>query len=298
VCSASLLASVDPERKKDAVAVHMEALKDKDADLRISAASSLIGIDKSYKTEVVPFLIEILDKDLQPDRRAEAAMLLRECGPAAKAAVPALLRALNAKDDYTRVRVAEELLEIDPNQAGAVIPVLIELLDSADSGGEAASELSKLKLSAKDAKAALAKLLPAKNEKPSEFLPKLNRVQKLGALALLDPEDDDAIRLLVETLGDPDYVVVRSFVLRALGALGPRGKVAVPAILDVAKADESGSCTWQICQALAQIGPGAKEAIPWLNEHRKSKDGAIRKAAATALQIIDADKEKPENDLR
>ena len=88
---------------KDAVPALIKALKDKDFNVRRSAAAAVGKIGPAAK-DAVPALIEALkDKDIYV--RIGAALLLSRIGPAAKDAVPAL-KAMSENDPVARVRKA------------------------------------------------------------------------------------------------------------------------------------------------------------------------------------------------
>jgi HEAT repeat protein len=91
-----------------------------------------------------------------PSRRAGAAHFLGWFGPAAKAAIPALIEALKSPDESVRGPAAESLGEIHC-EPDVIIPLLITYLDDADLNDEAAAALGKF---GELAKAAVPKLIP------------------------------------------------------------------------------------------------------------------------------------------
>ena len=80
---------------------------------------------------------------------------------------------------------------------------------------------------------------------------------------------------------------VRESIARALGAIGPEAKVAVPALAaqleDIDRAVRT-ACT----KALGQIGPNAAAAVPRLIELFNDKDYGVREAVCRALGQIGA----------
>ncbi len=90
-----------------------------------------------------------------PSRRAEAAELLGEFGPAARSAAPALLHALQGKDLAVRAAAAAALGKIKADPA-AEIPLLIQYLDDKEIDEAAALALADY---GPPAKAAVPKLL-------------------------------------------------------------------------------------------------------------------------------------------
>src|SRR5207244_4789657 len=75
---------------------------------------------KSAAKDAVPRLCEILESDADVDVRWGAARTLGKIGPAAKAAIPALVRTLKATDSLVREHAAEALGDIGPDAAVAV----------------------------------------------------------------------------------------------------------------------------------------------------------------------------------
>jgi len=93
-----------------AIPAIIEALKDKDWDVRTSAASALGGIGPDARA-AVPVLIEAL-KDEHFYVRSSAAHALGGIGPEARAAVPALTMALKDEDKDVRRAAAEALKKV------------------------------------------------------------------------------------------------------------------------------------------------------------------------------------------
>jgi HEAT repeat protein len=126
-------------KAKSAIPVLTQTLKDEDRDLRLSAAKALLKIDpeiedsipyliwrlrdeaQSYPTtlkklvefgsQAVPALIEALE-DRDDHLRCAAAKALGEIGPEAKLAIPALIKALEDENFHVRLDAAEALGEI------------------------------------------------------------------------------------------------------------------------------------------------------------------------------------------
>jgi HEAT repeat protein len=118
-----------------------------------------------------------------------------------------------------------------------------------------------------------------------------------AALILQDlgPKAKSSIPQLIEALHSED-LTVRGFSLDILGALGPEAVTAVPDLVKILSNPEKDTkaavymrngCTW----VLAQIGPGAKDAIPVLVRFFKDSSLAAktRGLAAEALGKIGKD---------
>ena len=107
-------------RARAALPALKEMLKDEDQFYRMRAAYAVARIDPGNEI-AFPLLVTSLE-----DRRhgSSAAMMLKQMGPEAKAAVPALIGALDAIDNF---HIAEALGNIGPD-AKAALPVLRDLL--------------------------------------------------------------------------------------------------------------------------------------------------------------------------
>jgi hypothetical protein len=112
-------------------------------------------------------------------RRAEAASYLGELGPAAKSALPDLIRALKGDDPAFRQIVITSLGKIhsDPD---TVIPVLIPYLEDENLDAAAANALAEF---GSLAKAAVPKLLPLLHAQDDD-----DQVAAQNALLKIDPE--------------------------------------------------------------------------------------------------------------
>ena len=86
---------------------------------------------------------------------------------------------------------------------------------------------------------------------------------------------------------------VREAAADALGEIGPAAKAAVPALVELLK-DKERQVPFVAAVALGKIGPAAKGATPALMEMLKGKDKIARSAAAWALWNIGDPKAKEE----
>jgi hypothetical protein len=100
----------------------LNALRDRDKGLRVSAADALgvLGtstrLSREYLDAVIPALTEALS-DPHPSVRGNAATSLGNFGTNARMAVPQLLKLLQDTDRYPRERSAQMLRKIDPEAA-------------------------------------------------------------------------------------------------------------------------------------------------------------------------------------
>jgi HEAT repeat protein len=95
-----------------------KALNDRVVDIRMQAAISLEQITSTAEASV-PILVQIMqDKSLDNRMRRVAAWALKDFGPKAKAAIPALKDALNDESELVRGGAAAALQAINPDVSG------------------------------------------------------------------------------------------------------------------------------------------------------------------------------------
>ena len=107
------------------------------------------------------------------------------------------------------------------------------------------------------------------------------------ALGAIGPQAKDAVPVLAKALEDPDYNV-RWAAAEALGRIGEPAKAAVPALARTLT-DKITSVRRETVVALGRIGPAAKEAIRALKIALKDEAEEVRQAAAKALKKIQAE---------
>ncbi len=204
---------------------------------------------------------------------ANAAQALGWMGPKAKAAVPALAKALASGDVPVKIRAAQALPEIDPSAAGT-----IEALGKALGDGaygvrcEAARSIAKCGPAAKGAIPALQKALADERRE----------VKRAAALAL-GGIGKAALPALQKALAGSDSFV-RKYAARALGNVGKDAAGAVDALAK-ALSDTDAEVRREAAWSLALIGPAAKGAGDALTKAQKDdSDYVVRFAAAEALK--------------
>jgi HEAT repeat protein len=183
---------------KQAIPSLVEALKDEDGDVRISAAFALVRIKLEVK-QAIPVLIEAL-KSEDANIRFDAAKALGAIGPEAKQAIPALVEALKEQPRMFAGGPAEALGRIGPE----AVPALTEALKDRSLRFGAAIALSEIGLEAKQAMPALIEAL--KDESPT-IRSSIARALGSIATALFDTKSTEALPLLREAyealLADP-----------------------------------------------------------------------------------------------
>lgn len=227
------LAELGPDARS-AEALLIAALKDKDPEVRYAAvvALSAMGAD-------TPAAIEGLIPALQDPAwfvRYPATLALQKLGSKAKAAVPALIDALQPKDgvkDFRPIRCAQAavaLAKIDPaaKEIQAAIPLILgdKLLGYDGDGSDGARVVGATALGEMGAAAASAVPALVKRLKDED-----GDVRIAAAVALLkiDPakQSDAAVAAIAAELKNPD-LLIRILAADALGDLGPRAKAALP----------------------------------------------------------------------
>ena len=99
---------------------------------------------------------------------------------------------------------------------------------------------------------------------------------------------DDSVAGLIKQLQD-DKLEVRLQAADALANLGPDAKEAIPALTAALKGDKEAKVRAYAAFALKKMGAEAKEAVPALTDALKDKDEEVRSVAADALGQLGAD---------
>jgi HEAT repeat protein len=238
--------------------VLLEAVKDEYPLVRYAAVMALARVDAS---RAIPKLIDIVKGPLGYDVLAcRAAVALGEIGSPAVAAVPALVEALGSKEKVVRREAAHALGLIGgdhPKQVSA----LLKALDDAELEVRlrAVEAVGRMKRQPADCVPALIELL--KKQKPPQ------------GNAVLQPEQAEYFRAA----------------LQALGQFGSDAKDGVPTLLEVLRIKNYiNGAHLDAIAALERIGPGAKEAVPLLQDLAAGRlyDGVYAEKAERALQAI------------
>jgi HEAT repeat protein len=240
----SCLARLGPEARA-AVPDLLEALKGPDPKLR-GAAMVILGTIGD-EAAVGP-LTAVLKDPGQQEYWPGAAGALGGVGPPARAAVPLLLGALEAK--------------------GVRDPELAKRLRLA-----AARALGRIAADPEAAVPALARM--ARDKGLADF----ERTQPLQALRGFGPKAAPALPALLETVRDPQDWLCRKDAFAALAAVGP---AAVPALTELLQ-DRSPDIRLGAVRALAEVGVGVKGVVPALLEAERDDDEKVREEARRAL---------------
>ncbi len=216
--------------------------------MRAEKGFSALGADAS---NAVPNIIEVYEQNTSPSARQAAANALVEIGPAAKQAIPPLIKsAASTNSDvrafalYTLGRMAFESESVDP--------VLIKALLDPDREVryQAAFGLSSLAFMGGNAKPAVPALIEALQD--SYMGTRCGAAQALGHI---HSDPGIVVPALIKSLHDPD-ANVRAHAVNALGEFGTNGRPAVVSLVELlseTNRDASNAAT----NALKQIDPEA-----------------------------------------
>ena len=277
---AAFALGVIDEPSKEVVETLINALSDKDTQVRRSAARAL-----RYKSEkkAIPALIKAI-RDRDKEVRFYAVSALGDMGQAAQGAVPALADGLMEKDftfethpiihsfHLTSVRT---LIKI----GHSAIPTLAEALHHKD---EDVRLLAAEGLGKTNGVAAVPALIEVLNDRWVSHELHLRAAVALGRID--NSQLDRVMPILIKALDDRD-MKIRFRAAMGLGLIGEPAEAAVPALIQ-ALGDSHATVRSHAAYALEWIGEPAKEAIPALKEALKDEDKFVRLQAALALKRL------------
>jgi HEAT repeat protein len=256
---------------QEAIEPLAKALADADVGVRVTAARALWRLDPGRFEQLVSVLIGALAGS-DPPTTASAAVGLEEIGPLAVAAVPALRKILNENDTLLHEQAARTLGRIGPLAAPAV-PDLVRLVRRereairalgaiGPAARQAIPDLVEVLKTRSDLAAALA--LAQIDRTRAEGLPVLlrhaatasasERREAWLALSRLGPAARDAIPTLLGEQHEGTQAL-RPFVL---AQIGPESVAALKKALGDPRLRQVA------CEALAALGPAARDAAPAL----------------------------------
>jgi len=210
----------------------------------------------------------------EPLARYRAAHGLRELGPKAKPALPALVERLKDEHAWVRLEAGRAIVEI--GITAEHVPALVGRLGPSDpdTGLLVAEALAAL---GAPALPPLLELLPKKDDR--------GRRGALAAIGLMGRHGAPATPLLLDLLKSTDPAT-QKLAGEALRRCGPWAFEYVPEIIDRLRFGDD-EIRWAAAGVLGRIGPEAREAIPALKEMRTGEAESLRAAAAEALARID-----------
>jgi HEAT repeat protein len=258
----------------DAVPVLVDALADKNVDVRQNAAMALAPLRISDKMVVLALAHAVHDSDQKV--RQQSLQALQLLGTGAKLAAPKLIAALKDSDGPNRLQILNVLQGLGEGEK-ETLQVAAGLLKDAN----AQVRQSAVNLLSMQGIAALPFLIEALKDGDQNV-----RFTAVSAIQRIPGDIKDALPALVPLLKEGPPFQRRSVVL----ALGRVGAPAVPHLIDVLK-DGDGFLRTSAITALQGIGADAKKAVPTLTEMAlKETNANTRGNAVRAVAAIDSEK--------
>lgn len=303
-------------KSKKVVPGFVDALSDKDVEVRRFAVS-LIGLVEADLQDVIQPLIAAL-ADSNPFVRGTAAMVLADYGSVADEALPHLERLLQ-DDGFNRVTAIHAMVCIDPSRTEELVPILAEALSNGDGTvrQRAAQILGDIPAAGAVAIQSLVQALGDDDE--NVRLTVLNTLDNIGTAAA------PATSVLIRILAKSDDLIERGIAADVLGAIGPLAGEAIPQLLTCLEELGNGAATiffqlkvadalWQTsgeadhllavakiavrspkwwlrhkaASCLGQLGVAGRAAIPDIRQLFEDEDEIVRRAAAESLRKIEA----------
>jgi HEAT repeat protein len=221
--------------------------------------------------------------------RIEAAKALGQHGPAAKEAIPALVKCAKKDGD---VHVREEAIRALGLIGRDAVPDLIKLLKKSShelTRADAATALGEI---GKDAREAVPALVEALHD-PDDIV-RLVVARAVGKMYVADKQLKTALEALLECATSDRSESVRVSAVRTLATVGPE---AVPTLIQVLKTDRAWNARADAAEELGDFGKEAREAAPALVEALRDQRVPVRIKAAEALGEIEVRDEEVVNAL-
>ena len=273
-----------------AIPILRELLKDKDSGVRGAAAVSLVEMSPESRPALVPILTELLT-DQDPFVREMAVWDLGRIGPDAKPALPALGKMIHDPNWRVRNSIAEALEQISPAAAKAVVSELPELMDLLKhEDGDVQGTIRVLLRVAPESKAAIISVL--REMLKSDLSKQTQAVQIFGEIGpdALDPsvvkEVVTAIKQLLYEIHENGNWCHRLDAAVALVRLDPESKPLAISVLVELLDDSYWGARESAANALGDIGPGAKAAVPALTKLLRDSTEHVQQASREALKKI------------
>ncbi len=240
---------------------------------------------------VVRTLIAIIaDQDLSAEVRRPFAMTLGRMGAASREAIPVLIAQIQQRDSlgkptYTWAARALGLYGVHARDA---VPALVDLLfDERIALAERTlpvEALARIGTAHPNVLPALIRLLQYQPTGNSTMgAAQASRLRELAAEAFsyMGPEADLAAPLLVRAVRNVNETeAVRRKAVYALGAIGSRAALAVPALIETMEFDQSDALRAAASEALGRVGT---PALPLLQRYLRHPDPQVRRYVAQSV---------------
>jgi HEAT repeat protein len=197
------------------------------------------------------------------------------------------VRALESPDVELRRHATRAVSSFGPDGGADAVPVLARMLtEDPDPEARVLASLALTKL-APTSRAAVPELARALGDDDP-----LVRMNAANALFMLGPDARPAVPALTNALGDDrnDLLVhtltltIRERVILTLGRAGTPD--TAPALREVLKTAKTPGTRRAVAQALGDLGPDARPAVPDLKELLKDENDEVREAAEQAIRKI------------
>jgi HEAT repeat protein len=253
-------------------------LRGKTAARRVDAALALGMVCRNDRP--VAALLAAVRNQSDPNLRAAAAGSLGAIGSHSQNVSAVLSGALNDRSPRVRCRAAEALAKVDPANRNS-IGILMQSMTSSDplEVADAVAALGNIGPAAKEAVPLLAKALTAQANV---------RAGAIRALAKIGPDAQAAVPLLIPLLKSRDGDD-RCAAARAVWKIDYRSDLSVPVLLDYFKDKQNWEWRVIVADALREMGPAAKAAIPALRAATDDYRPEVRRSAAKALKRINGE---------
>jgi HEAT repeat protein len=250
---------------EDIVPCLVRALETKDPFLR--KPLKIIAPQLSDETKRRHF--SFLNNDEAHRLRSGAARALELMGPKARAALPALAKALRDDDANISMRASFALARIGE----AAVPQLMRGLEARPFHTRLLSinALSRIGAGAHQAIPALVVALDDKSSQIAE--------QASHALSSIGPA---SVPKLIPVLKHP-RAPVRALAAAALAEMGPPGREACPELIEALHRERDVIVRTRIVEALGKVRPSADKVVSALSNALKDEDSGVRAKAAEGL---------------
>jgi HEAT repeat protein len=296
---------------RSAVPALITALRDSDEHVRNRAASALGDIGPEAAAAVPAFLASLRNDVEEWHVKSTASEALGKINVQPKEVVPALILALRDPDSHVRFMTVEALGQYGVQAAAAALPLREAVLHDGNSSvrWHGTGPLAKvdpegtiaiptlmqaLKNDDDSLRTFAARAIGKFGEKAQDAAPLLHanlrdkhirsRIAAAEALWRVSGNVKDTVPVLIRAIEqEPKPLVDQLWAANALATIGPAAKDAVPALRGLLK-----KLHWPHApaHALGNIGPDAEAAVPDLLEMLESKNGQDRAHAAAALWQI------------
>ncbi len=234
--------------------------------------------------EAIPEIVALYTSSTDRNQKWMAASALGKIGARpedVKGILPELLSRLKDGDWEVHFFAAEMLGDLGPAAAES-IPALVKDLGDADIQAAAIGALGKM---GRKAEKAVPEILKILRKLEADDGTRIRAMEALGRIGLRDKE---AIKELRKYLQGRPYPVYQMTAARALWRLRSLDHSEIVFVLEVVKDRELNVLTrYRGIRVLAEMGPKARVAIPALLQIVQEKDAFIQSAAGKLLMYID-----------